>query len=113
MQEMLGGMPAEMQVYPESARGAGWELMKQTDLNENTALPRKTRELIALAIASQIPCSYCIYYHTEAASAEGATQEELREAIHVGSLTRHWSTILHGNQVDLDQFKDDVDAAFQ
>ena len=113
MQEMLGGAPAEMQIYPESARAAGWELMKQTDLNEDTALPKKTRELIALAVASQIPCNYCIYYHTKAAEAEGATQEEVREAVHVGSLTRHWSTILYGNQYDLEQYKAEVDAAFQ
>ena len=69
MKEMFGGVPAEMRVYPESARAAGWEMMKSTDLNKNTALPSKTRELIGLAVAAQIPCEYCIYYHTKAAMA--------------------------------------------
>jgi len=113
MKAMLGGVPAELQVYPESARAAGWEMMKSTDLNENTALPAKVRELIGLAVAAQIPCQYCVYYHIKAARAAGASQEEIREAVHQASLTRHWSTILYGNQYDLDAYKSEIDAAFK
>ena len=113
MQKMFGGVPTELQLYPESARAAGWEMMKSTDLNENTALPSKTRELIGLAVAAQIPCQYCVYYHIKAAKAAGATQEEIREAVHQASLTRHWSTILYGNGYDLDAYKTEVDAAFK
>ncbi len=112
MNDMFGGVPSTMQVYPRSAVPAGWALMKQTDLNQDTALPLKTRELIALAVAAQIPCPYCIYYHTEAAKAAGATEEEVREAVHVSSLVRHWSTVLQGNQYDLEAFKAETDAAF-
>lgn len=89
MKDMLGGVPAELQLYPESARAAGWAMMKSTDLNENTVLPAKTRELIGLAVAAQIPCQYCVYYHIKAARAAGASQEEIREAVHQASLTRH------------------------
>ena len=113
MKEMLGGVPAELQLYPESARSAGWAMMKSTDLNENTALPAKVRELIGLAVAAQIPCQYCVYYHIKAAKAAGASQEEIREAVHQASLTRHWSTILYGNQYDLDAYKAEIDAAFK
>jgi AhpD family alkylhydroperoxidase len=113
MKEMLGGVPAELQMYPESARVAGWTLMKSTDLNENTVLPSKVRELIGLAVAAQIPCQYCVYYHIKAARAAGASQEEIREAVHQASLTRHWSTILYGNQYDLDTYKAEIDAAFK
>ena len=112
MEKMLGGVPTELQLYPESARAAGWEMMKSTDLNENTALPAKTRELIGLAVAAQIPCQYCVYYHIKAAKAAGATQEEIREAVHQASLTRHWSTILYGNDYDLGAYKSEIDAAF-
>jgi AhpD family alkylhydroperoxidase len=104
---------AEMQVYPESARAAGWAMMKSTDLNKKTALPSKTRELIGLAVAAQIPCQYCVYYHAKAAKAAGASEEEIREAVHQASLTRHWSTVLYGNQVDLIIYKADTDAAFK
>jgi AhpD family alkylhydroperoxidase len=113
MKEMLGGVPTELQLYPESARAAGWAMMKSTDLNENTALPSKVRELIGLAVAAQIPCQYCVYYHIKAAKAAGASQEEIREAVHQASLTRHWSTILYGNQYDLDAYKAEIDAAFK
>jgi AhpD family alkylhydroperoxidase len=113
MKETLGGVPTELQLYPESARAAGWAMMKSTDLNENTALTAKLRELIGLAVAAQIPCQYCVYYHMKAASAEGATQEEIREAVHQASLTRHWSTILYGNQYDLEAYKAEIDAAFK
>lgn len=113
MKEMLGGVPTELQLYPETARAAGWAMMKSTDLNENTALPSKVRELIGLAVAAQIPCEYCVYYHIKAARAAGASQEEIREAVHQASLTRHWSTILYGNQYDLDAYITEIDAAFE
>jgi AhpD family alkylhydroperoxidase len=113
MKEMLGGVPTELQLYPESARAAGWAMMKSTDLNKNTALPAKTRELIGLAVAAQIPCQYCVYYHIKAAAAAGANQEEIREAVHQASMTRHWSTILYGNQYDIDTYRTEIDAAFK
>ena len=113
MKDMLGGIPAEMQVYPESARAAGWAMMKSTDLNKKTALPSKIRELIGLAVAAQIPCQYCVYYHAKAAKAAGASKEEIREAVHQASLTRHWSTVLYGNQYDLGNYKSETDAAFK
>jgi len=113
MNEMLGGVPTELQLYPESARAAGWAMMKSTDLNENTALPAKVRELIGLAVAAQIPCQYCVYYHIKAAKAAGASQEEIREAVHQASLTRHWSTILYGNHYDLETYKSEIDAVFK
>ena len=87
--------------------------MKSTDLNENTALPSKVRELIGLVVAVQIPCEYCIYYHIKAARAAGASQEEIREAVHQASPTRHWSTILYGNQYSLDAYRTGIDAAFK
>ena len=113
MTEMLGGVPSIMQIYPKSAVPAGWALIKQTDLNENTALPAKVRELIGLAVAAQVPCDYCVYYHTTAAKSAGATDEEVREAVHISSLIRHWSTLLQGNQYDLQAFKEETDAAFK
>lgn len=113
MTEMFGGVPSILQVYPKSAVPAGWALVKETDLNQNTALPAKTRELIALGVAAQIPCQYCIYYHTVAAKAAGATEEEVREAVHISSLVRHWSTVLQGNQYNFEAFKAETDAAFK
>ncbi|MDX1402602.1 MAG: DUF4440 domain-containing protein [Kiloniellales bacterium] len=112
MEETFGGIPSIMQVYPKSAVPAGWALIKETDLNPDTALSPRERELIGLGVAAQIPCQYCIYYHSKAAKAFGASEEQVREAVHMSSLVRHWSTVLQGNQYDLDAFKAETDAAF-
>ena len=61
--------------------------------------------VISLAVAAQIPCDYCIYYHTEAAKLNGATASEIQEAVALASLTRQSSTLLNGLQVDKVQFK--------
>ena len=71
----------------------------------NGAIPPKYRELINLAVASQIPCEYCIDYHVEAAKAYGATENELKEAIVSASGTRAFSMILKGNSMDRELFK--------
>jgi len=87
--------------------------MKSVQLNPNTKLNGKTKELIGLAIAAQIPCHYCIYFHTAAAKANGATDEEIREAVAMAAITRHWSTVLNGMDVDFAIFKRDTDAALK
>jgi AhpD family alkylhydroperoxidase len=43
----------------------------------------KTRELIALAVAVTLRCDGCITVHTDAAAKNGATKEELVEALGV------------------------------
>lgn len=43
------------------------------------AVPRKTRELAALAVAMTTRCSYCIDTHTRGAADAGATREEIAE----------------------------------
>ena len=42
------------------------------------ALPRKTKELIAVAAAHVTQCPYCIRGHAEAALKAGATEQEVR-----------------------------------
>jgi AhpD family alkylhydroperoxidase len=69
----------------------------------------KEKELIGLAVASQIPCRYCIVFHTEVAKLAGATEAELQEAIAMAALTRAASTVLNGGQVDRAGFRKDVD----
>lgn len=76
---------------------------------EKATLDAKTRELISLAVAAQIPCEYCIYAHSKGAQAHGATTAEIREAIAAAATVRMWSTVLNGNAYDLDAFKAEVD----
>lgn len=112
IEETLGMVPSHLQVYPASALEGGWALVLNTDLNQDMALDPKVRELVSLAVAAQVPCQYCIYYHTKAAEAQGATQEEIREAVLMSALVRHWSTILQGNSYDMEAFVAEVDTMF-
>ena len=61
--------------------------------------------LIGLAVAAQIPCQFCVHFHTEAARLNGATEEEVHEAIAMAALTRHWSTVLNGALIPEAEFR--------
>ena len=74
------------------------------------ALDAKTKELIGLGVAAQIPCSYCVYAHTMNAKRLGATDDQIKEAVAAAALTRKWTTELNGNMYDFDAFKKEVDA---
>lgn len=52
------------------------------------ALPAKTKQLIAVAVAHVTQCRYCIKGHTKAALRHGATRQELMEAIWVAAEMR-------------------------
>jgi AhpD family alkylhydroperoxidase len=52
------------------------------------ALPVKTKQLIAVAVAHVTQCPYCIKGHTNSALHEGATAEEIMEAIWVAAEMR-------------------------
>jgi AhpD family alkylhydroperoxidase len=52
------------------------------------ALPSKTKELIAVAVAHVTQCPYCIRGHTELAMSKGATEQEIMEAIWVAAEMR-------------------------
>ena len=59
------------------------------------ALPSKTKELIAVAVAHVTQCPYCIRGHTQAALAKGATEQEVMEAIWVASEMRAGGAYAH------------------
>lgn len=96
------------QTYPEHALNAMLQA-EGTLHGEGAALDAKTRELVSLGVAAQIPCPYCVYAHTASARAEGASEAEIREAVAAAAMTRHWSTVLNGAQYDLDAFKSEFD----
>jgi AhpD family alkylhydroperoxidase len=105
----LGLVPSFFKAFPEAGVAGAWAEFKSVQLNPHTALDGKTKELIGLAVASQIPCQYCIYFHTAAAKANGASEEEIKEAVAMSAIVRHWSTVLNGMQTDLPAFKQEVD----
>ena len=109
----LGRVPTFFTLFPESGIQGAWAEFKSVQLNPKTALSGKEKELIGLAVAAQIPCTYCVYFHTAAARANGATETEIREAVAMAAISRHWSTVLNGMQADLTTFQKETDAVLK
>jgi AhpD family alkylhydroperoxidase len=59
------------------------------------ALPAKTKQLIAVAVAHVTQCPYCIRGHTKAALKQGASAEEIMEAIWVAAEMRAGAAYAH------------------
>ncbi|HLH96544.1 MAG TPA: carboxymuconolactone decarboxylase family protein [Xanthobacteraceae bacterium] len=59
------------------------------------ALPSKTKQLIAVAVAHVTQCPYCIRGHTKAALRQGATRQEIMEAIWVAAEMRAGGAYAH------------------
>lgn len=113
IEKTLGLVPKFMQLFPRDAIAGAWSEFKALQLNPYTALSGREKELIGVAVASQIPCDYCIYFHKLAAKLNKATDTELNEAIAVGGCARHWSAVFHGPSIDSETFKKDADQMLQ
>ncbi len=113
IEQTLGTVPSFFKLFPEVGIAGAWTEFKTVQLNPNTKLSGKTKELLGLAVAAQIPCQYCVYFHTAAAKANGATDEEIRETVAMAAIVRHWSTVLNGMQVDLNGFKRETDTVLR
>jgi AhpD family alkylhydroperoxidase len=59
------------------------------------AIPAKSKQLIAVAVAHVTQCPYCIRGHTKAAVRHGATPEEVMEAIWVAVEMRAGAAYAH------------------
>ncbi|MER8490996.1 carboxymuconolactone decarboxylase family protein [Mesorhizobium australicum] len=108
IQSTMGGVPSFVKQFPKTGLPGAWAEVKAIELSDKTALPPKVKSLISLAVAAQIPCTYCIWSDTQDAKRAGATNEEIQEAVAMAALTRHWSTIFNGMQVDFDTFKKEM-----
>lgn len=63
---------------------------------EDGAIPRKYRELIALAVACTTQCPYCLDVHSRAAKRAGATREEVAEVALLAAALRAGAAVTHG-----------------
>jgi AhpD family alkylhydroperoxidase len=59
------------------------------------ALTSKAKQLIAVAVAHVTQCPYCIRGHTKAALRQGATEQEIVEAIWVAAEMRAGGSYAH------------------
>lgn len=109
MRETLGLVPSFLKEYPSYGLTGAWKEMKALEFSAETAIPLKYKELIMIAVASQIPCAFCTYFHQEIAKVYNTADIEIKEAVAVGGITRKWSTFLNGVQIDVGEFRSEID----
>jgi len=78
--ELMGTIGQISAVSPDTVRG--YSMLGGANAKTGK-LDGKTRQLISLAVAVTTRCDGCITVHTEAAIKEGATREEIAEALGV------------------------------
>jgi AhpD family alkylhydroperoxidase len=95
------------QIYPPSTKEVGEQRRKLAPKQAEAfkaftqavfadgALPTKTKQLIAVAVAHVTQCPYCIRGHTKSALGHGATPEEIMEAIWVAAEMRAGGAYAH------------------
>jgi AhpD family alkylhydroperoxidase len=60
------------------------------------AIPRKYRELMALAVAFTTQCLYCLDVHAALAKRAGARREEVAETAFIAAALRARAAVTHG-----------------
>lgn len=113
IEKTLGIVPKFFRNFAKEGIAGAWSTFKGLQLNPFTSLSGKEKELIGLAVSAQIPCSYCVYFHRNAATLNGASEREMQEAVSIAALARQWSTVFHGPQIDLESFKKDADSMME
>jgi AhpD family alkylhydroperoxidase len=73
-----------------------WLALDKIVQREDGAIPRKYRELIALAVAFTTQCPYCIEVHTKGAKSAGASREEITETSMLAAALRAGGAATHG-----------------
>ena len=109
IESTLGLVPTFIKSIPDDTLGLEWELMKRIQMAPGP-IPNKYRELIGVAVAAATKCEYCIYFHTEFARLNGATEAEIEDALHYTKSTTGWSTYINGSQTGVEVFKNEVKA---
>lgn len=104
---MFGLVPSFIKAVPDSSLEMEWQLIKRVQF-EDGPIPNKYRELIGVAISAVTKCQYCAFFHTEAAKLNGATKEEIEDAVRYAKSSAGWSAWLNGLQFDLEQFRSEV-----
>ena len=78
----------------KEAMDAFWAFNKAA--TADGAIPKKYKELMALAVALTTQCAYCLEVHKAEAVKAEATEEELAETVHVAAAIRAGGAITHG-----------------
>ena len=93
--------PDDLRFLPEiktlaPADFAGFIALDKVVGRGDGAIPRKYRELIAIAVACTTQCPYCLDGHARNARTAGATRAELAEAALIAAALRAGGAVTHG-----------------
>jgi len=89
----LKRIPDLIRLAPKSA--ASYLAFENEVYNAAGAIPAKTKELIAIAVAHVTGCPYCIDAHVRKCKELGGTAEEIVEAVLVAASTRAGAILSH------------------
>ena len=94
--------PEDLKLMPELKKlapndFAGFVALDSIVGREDGAIPRKYRELIAIAVACTTQCPYCLDVHTRKAKRAGATREEIAEVSLIAAALRAGAAATHGS----------------
>jgi AhpD family alkylhydroperoxidase len=106
--ETLGQIPSFFASMPDSALERNWQDFKEFELGD-TVLTAREKHLIGYAVASAIHCPYCTYFHRSATKMMGTSDEQLEEAARLASDTAKYSTYIHSQSTDFEDFKKATD----
>jgi len=93
--------PEDLKLMPEMKKlapndFAGFVALDSITGRDDGAIPRKYRELIAIAVACTTQCPYCLEVHTRKAKRAGATREEIVEVSMIAAALRAGAAATHG-----------------
>ena len=100
MAQLTKGLPNVMEGYMAMSSAA----------KADGCLDKKTKELIATAIGVAVKCDSCIASHTKAASMNGASQEEVLEALGIAVFMGGGPSVVYASQAleAYDEFSQDT-----
>lgn len=106
--------PADLRYLKRMGEAAPTEFKAWVGLDsivgrEDGAIPRKYRELLAVAVACTTQCPYCIEVHTKSAQRAGASRQELTETAFIAAALRAGGAATHGAMAM--KFYDQAEAA--
>src|SRR5215475_15945278 len=76
----------------------GFKAMDQAALADG-AIPKKYKELMALAVALTTQCPYCLEIHRKAAVDAGATEQMIAETAVVAAAMRAGAAVTHSTHL--------------
>lgn len=92
----LKKLAAQGNLAPEASKA--YQAFNQAALADGV-VPKKYKELMAVAVALTTQCLYCIEVHKDAAVKAGASEAELAETTFVAAALRAGASVVHGTHL--------------